>query len=119
MVSSTEQLRALSLTASRGADYHTCSSLIQPCSEEFSSVSRPTVRHASSERSDILLTSNRLPRSNQLVMTSLAHHALLGLAASALLGLVEWVDLNIQLTPVFESAPDRLVMATYLTLNLL
>lgn len=50
---------------------------------------------------------------------SLPSYALAGLAAVALLSLIEWVDLNIKLTPVFESLNERLVLTAYFSLNLL
>ncbi|HEX8186598.1 MAG TPA: sulfatase, partial [Blastocatellia bacterium] len=50
---------------------------------------------------------------------SLAKYALLGLAAALCLGIIEWVDLNIQLTPLFESPSDRLLLTSYFSLNLL
>lgn len=50
---------------------------------------------------------------------SLRNYALAGLAAVALLSLIEWVDLNIRLTPIFESSSGRLVLTSYFSLNLL
>jgi arylsulfatase A-like enzyme len=46
-------------------------------------------------------------------------YALLGGAACLLLGFVEWVDLNIQLTPIFESFRERITFTSYFSLNLL
>jgi arylsulfatase A-like enzyme len=43
----------------------------------------------------------------------------MGMAATLLLSAVEWADLNVQLTPVFESASERLILTSYLSLNLL
>jgi len=54
-----------------------------------------------------------------LQVGSLRNYALAGLAAVALLSLIEWVDLNIKLTPVFESLTERLVLTAYFSLNLL
>jgi arylsulfatase A-like enzyme len=42
-----------------------------------------------------------------------------GLAAVAILSLVEWVDLNIKLSPVFEGFSERLILTAYFSLNLL
>jgi arylsulfatase A-like enzyme len=40
------------------------------------------------------------------------------MGAAALLGLVEWVDLSIQLTPLFESFKERAAFTAYFSLNL-
>ena len=50
---------------------------------------------------------------------TLRGHALAGLAAVALLSVIEWVDLNIQLAPVFASFPERLAFTAYFSMNLL
>jgi arylsulfatase A-like enzyme len=52
-------------------------------------------------------------------MQSLGRYALLGAVAAFLLSLIEWIDLQIQLTPVFASFTERLVLTTYLSLNIL
>jgi Sulfatase len=44
---------------------------------------------------------------------------LLGLAATFMLSLIEWADLNVVLTPVFASFQERLIFTTYLSINLL
>ena len=49
---------------------------------------------------------------------ALTNYALAGLAAVALLSAIEWIDLNIQLTPVFESFSERFVFTAYFSLNL-
>ncbi len=46
------------------------------------------------------------------------NYALAGAAGFLLLSLIELVDLNIKLTPVFNSFSDRLVLAAYASLNL-
>src|SRR5262249_39908816 len=51
--------------------------------------------------------------------SSLKNYALAGLAAVLLLGFVEWIDLNIQLTPVFESFAERLTFTAYFGFDLL
>ena len=50
---------------------------------------------------------------------SLRNYALAGVTAVAILSLIEWVDLNIKLTPIFESRSERLVLTAYFSLNLL
>jgi arylsulfatase A-like enzyme len=50
--------------------------------------------------------------------SSLRNYALTGAAASLLLSSIEWIDLNFQLTPVFQSTSERLVLTSYLSLNL-
>ena len=52
------------------------------------------------------------------IVTSLARNALLGVGAVLLLSLIELVDVNVQLTPVFEAFTDRLVLSTYMSMNL-
>ena len=42
-----------------------------------------------------------------------------GLAGAFLLGLLEWIDTNIKLTPVLHSLAERLVFTTYFSMNLL
>jgi arylsulfatase A-like enzyme len=86
---------------------------------EFSLVSIPTVRASSSQSSGHTFASHKLAASKSSTLISLARFALLGLAASSLLSFIEWIDLNIQLTPVFESASERLMLSAYLSLNLL
>jgi arylsulfatase A-like enzyme len=44
---------------------------------------------------------------------------LLGFAATFMLSLIEWADLNVILTPVFASFSERLILTAYLSLNLL
>src|SRR6185369_10532950 len=46
-------------------------------------------------------------------------YALTGAAASCALTLIEWIDINIQLTPVFRNSTERLILTAYLGLNLL
>ncbi|HKP86390.1 MAG TPA: sulfatase-like hydrolase/transferase [Blastocatellia bacterium] len=53
------------------------------------------------------------------VKFSLRNYALLGLAAAFILGLIEWIDLNVRLTPVFQSFSERLVFTSYFSLSLL
>ncbi|HXG67695.1 MAG TPA: sulfatase-like hydrolase/transferase [Blastocatellia bacterium] len=50
---------------------------------------------------------------------ALALCALTGAAAAGLLALIELVDLNIQLTPVFSAFSDRVIFAAYFSMNLL
>lgn len=49
---------------------------------------------------------------------SLRGYALAGLAAAGLMSIVELVDVNITLTPMFESFTERLVLVSYYGLNL-
>src|ERR1044071_3979375 len=50
---------------------------------------------------------------------SLTRYAGAGFAAALILTLIELVDLNISLTPVFDSSGERLTFAIYLSLNLI
>ena len=50
---------------------------------------------------------------------SLIRYAGAGFAAALILTLIELVDLNISLTPVFDSSSERLTFAAYFSLNLI
>ena len=54
-----------------------------------------------------------------LLLASLRNHALAGFAAGFLLCLIEWVDLNLLLTPVLESFAERVIFTAYFSLDLL
>ena len=45
-------------------------------------------------------------------------YALLGFGSALFLSLIELIDTNVQLTPVFNSFPERLVFAAYFSMNL-
>ncbi|HWO02238.1 MAG TPA: sulfatase-like hydrolase/transferase [Blastocatellia bacterium] len=62
---------------------------------------------------------SRDSRERAPLLKSLCSYALAGLAAASLLGLIEWIDLNIQLTPIFASFNERLTLTAYFSLNLL
>ena len=53
------------------------------------------------------------------LLVSLRNYALTGGAASLLLGLVELIDLNYRLTPVFQSSAERIVFFGYFSINVL
>ncbi|MFY9609536.1 MAG: sulfatase [Blastocatellia bacterium] len=50
---------------------------------------------------------------------SVTTYALAGGAAYLLLSVIEWVDLNIQLTPHFDSFLERAILSAYLSVNIL
>ena len=52
------------------------------------------------------------------LLASLRRYALLGATAALLLSLIELIDLQIQLTPVFASFRERLLLIVYASLNL-
>src|ERR1051325_9177705 len=52
------------------------------------------------------------------MIANLKKAVLLGLAATLILSFIEWVDLNVRLTPVFASFSERLIFTAYLSLNL-
>jgi arylsulfatase A-like enzyme len=58
-------------------------------------------------------------KDRSVFLFSLAKYVWLGFAATLCLGLIEWVDLNIQLTPIFKSASERLAFTSYFSLSLL
>jgi len=62
-------------------------------------------------------TSNATTEAQPPLFRSLCNYALAGAAASMLLSLVELVDLNIQLTPVFQSFSERIVFCAYFSIN--
>lgn len=53
------------------------------------------------------------------LFASLCGYALAGAAASILLGLVELADVNVRLTPVFQSAIERAIFCSYFSLNVI
>jgi hypothetical protein len=53
------------------------------------------------------------------MIANLKKAVLLGMAATFMLSLIEWADLNVILAPVFASFPERLIFTAYLSLNLL
>jgi hypothetical protein len=53
-----------------------------------------------------------------LPLRSLMNYALSGASASLALAFIEWIDINIQLTPVFRGPIERLTLTAYLSLNL-
>jgi arylsulfatase A-like enzyme len=54
---------------------------------------------------------------NSSLLRSLKNYSLAGACASLLLLLIEWTDLNIQLTPVFRTPVERLTFTAYLSLD--
>jgi arylsulfatase A-like enzyme len=55
----------------------------------------------------------------EIFTTSLYRYALAGVVTAFLLSLMEWLDLQIQLTPVFASFTERIIFTAYFSLNLL
>lgn len=51
------------------------------------------------------------------LFVSLCRYALAGSAASVLLGVLELADVNVRLTPVFQSSLERAVFCSYFSLN--
>ncbi|MEK6301433.1 MAG: sulfatase [Acidobacteriota bacterium] len=51
--------------------------------------------------------------------SSLRNYAFAGAGAALLLSAIEWIDLSFQLTPVFQSTSERLVLTAYFSLNLM
>ena len=51
-------------------------------------------------------------------LRSLAGHAIAGAAAALLLSLIELVDLNVRLRPIFESFMERAIFCAYFSLNI-
>ncbi|HKP86565.1 MAG TPA: sulfatase [Blastocatellia bacterium] len=82
-------------------------------------MARPTLRVADSENSHQVSEQEETSQKRTSLPASLRDYALLGAAATLLLGAIEWIDLSFQLTPVFESFSERLVFTSYFSLNLL
>jgi len=82
-------------------------------------VSQPTTRVVPSQPADQHIEPAEKTQTRTSLLASLLLYAQLGLAATALLSLIEWVDLNVQLTPVFASFSERLTFTAYFSLNLL
>src|SRR5215211_8056261 len=59
------------------------------------------------------------PIENPSLLSSIRRYELLGAIAACLLSLIEWLDLQIQLTPVFASFTERIVFTSYFGLNIL
>ncbi|HXG90978.1 MAG TPA: hypothetical protein VNN73_01250, partial [Blastocatellia bacterium] len=72
-------------------------------------MSRYTVRFASAEDSNQESNPKQQTEKKTSLRAALARYAIAGFAAALLLSLVEWIDLNIQLTPVFDSFTERLI----------
>jgi arylsulfatase A-like enzyme len=53
------------------------------------------------------------------LLASLYHYSIIGAVAAFLLSLIEWIDLQIQLTPVFASFKERIIFTAYFSLNIL
>jgi len=82
-------------------------------------VSRSTTRIASAEYSTPAIDQQPPLEQSSSLRASLFNYALTGLAAASLLGLIEWIDLNILLTPSLESLAERVTLTAYFSLNLL
>lgn len=80
-------------------------------------MSSSTVRPALSDDSRIT-EKETAPRQGSHLLRTLCLYALAGFASVFLLSLIEWIDLNIQLTPVFESASERATLIAYSSVNL-
>jgi arylsulfatase A-like enzyme len=94
---------------------------IQLLLSEVSRLSTPTGRLRSDKPS---IRENRRdnPKQNAewpaTVRASLWNYALLGAAAAFLLGIVELVDLNVRLSPLFQSLLERAIFCSYFSLNI-
>lgn len=82
-------------------------------------MSQSTTRVVPSQHSDQHIEPEERRQKRTSLLASLLRYAQLGAAATALLSLIEWADLNVQLTPVFASFSERLAFTAYFSLNLL
>ena len=81
-------------------------------------MSRSTIRIASANAATSNPPKETVAEPRRLLFVSLGNYAVAGLAAVLLLSLIELVDLNIQLTPVFQSFSERAALAAYSSVNL-
>jgi hypothetical protein len=82
-------------------------------------MAEPSAEAALVENSVQSVTQQQTMDEPESLLASLRNYALTGGAASLLLSLLELVDLNIQLTPVFESFVERIVLLAFFSMNLL
>ncbi|MFY9558284.1 MAG: sulfatase [Blastocatellia bacterium] len=76
----------------------------------------PLAHQSSTQPTDDPSVEGITPKQGGLA-ASLWSHALVGAAAALLLSLVELIDLNVRLTPVFQPFIDRAVFCAYFSLN--
>lgn len=79
----------------------------------------PSARTVIVNNSVPAVTPQQKMETSESLLGSLRNYALAGGAASLLLSVVELVDLNFRLTPVFESFSERIILLAYFSLNLL
>jgi arylsulfatase A-like enzyme len=87
--------------------------------QENAFVARPIIEVLDSENTQRQPNQSKVSNKRNSLLASLGNYALLGAAATFLLGALEWVDLSFQLTPIFESFSERLIFTSYFGLNLL
>ena len=83
-------------------------------------MSTPTEHPPSDNASQVKLRANaeQDAEDRKRALASLWNYALAGGAAALLLGVIELVDLNVRLAPVFQSFTERAIFCSYFSLNL-
>jgi hypothetical protein len=99
------------LTALQGDDYH---SQLNQFSGAIILASSDVVLSDHSPETEIQTGTER-----PSLISSLRRYAMLGAVAAFILSLIEWIDVQIQLTPIFASFTERLVLTSYLSINIL
>jgi len=82
-------------------------------------VSQPTTRVVATQNTEQRFEQAVNTDRPALIYAGLGRYALLGAAATAMLSVIEWADLSFQLTPVFASISERLILASYFSINLI
>ena len=82
-------------------------------------MSQSTTRVIASESPDRHLEPEARAPERALRPAPILRYALLGLVSTALLSLIEGVDVTIQLAPIFTATSDRLTFISYFSVNLL
>jgi arylsulfatase A-like enzyme len=82
-------------------------------------VSQSTTRVVAAESPDQYLAPEVRTPERAAPPAPISRYVLLGVAATALLSLIEGVDVILQLTPIFSSASERLIFIAYFSVNLL
>ena len=82
-------------------------------------MSQPTTRIVATQHSEQRIEQPYIADRPASLYAVLGRYALLGAAATAMLSVIEWVDLSFQLAPVYASFSERLIFASYFSINLI
>jgi arylsulfatase A-like enzyme len=82
-------------------------------------VSQPTTQVVATQHTEQRIEQADNADRPALIYAVLGRYALLGAAATATLSVIEWMDLSFQLAPVYASFSERLIFASYFSINLI